>query len=118
MRAARFDVATFLDVADFTGVVFDGVLSFSAPPSDGPDPPPASRYEVRKATSPIGGERRFAAATALCGGECVFAPDTVGRTLTLVTAQRRARPTTSSCERSVTSAGRSCQTRRRRAPPD
>ena len=58
-------------------------LSFSAPTSDGPFPPPATRFVVKQAPAPVDDEAAFRSAATLCGGECVFAPSAVGQTLTL-----------------------------------
>lgn len=57
-------------------------LSFSAPGSNGVDPPPATRYVVKQSLDPISDER-FESAPALCGGFCNLAPAAVGDRLTI-----------------------------------
>lgn len=59
------------------------LLTFSAPSSDGPFPPPASEYLIRQSSSPIRTESDFDAAAPLCGGKCSFVPGVVGATLKL-----------------------------------
>ncbi|MFN2606564.1 MAG: kelch repeat-containing protein [Acidimicrobiales bacterium] len=59
------------------------VLSFSAPPADGPFGPPADAFVVMQSTTPILDERSFAAATSLCQPACALSPGDVGQPLTL-----------------------------------
>lgn len=59
-------------------------LSFSAPGENGQLPPPATRYDVRQAHTPVTDAQSFGQARALCGEEpCTLVPAAVGDTLTL-----------------------------------
>lgn len=49
-------------------------LTWSAPGSDGADPPPPDRYIVKQSTSPIEDETDFEEAFTLCGVVCAFDP--------------------------------------------
>ena len=58
-------------------------LSFVAPGTQGYDPPVAIGYLVKQSVTPIRSERAFAAAAALCRGDCRFTVATVGSTISL-----------------------------------
>ena len=64
-------------------------LEFTAPGTDGHDPPAAVRYLVKQSLHPIRDRRDFAAARALCRGACHFAVSALGTRLRLtITALR------------------------------
>lgn len=59
-------------------------LRFTAPPGDGDWPPPADRYLIRQAASPILDDAGFDHARPLCGpADCGLVPTEVGQALTL-----------------------------------
>ncbi len=80
-------------------------LRFAAAASDGSLPPPARRYEVKVAAAPITDDAAFVAATALCGGTCVFAPPAVGAPLSLAVNDLEAATTYHFAARALGGAG-------------
>lgn len=58
-------------------------LSFSAPGSNGDNPPPANRYVVKQTGGPLVSAQDFDTAASLCGTVCTFSPAKVGDGLTL-----------------------------------
>lgn len=61
-------------------------LRFTTAGSDGSLGPPATRYVVKQSRTPIDDSDAFAAAEALCDGECVFVDANMGRAVTLTIA--------------------------------
>lgn len=72
-------------IEDLTATALSGSevqLSFSAPGSTGPLPPPAGAYVVKQSRTPIS-EESFEQARSLCGGVCQVAAENVGDPLTV-----------------------------------
>jgi photosystem II stability/assembly factor-like uncharacterized protein len=59
-------------------------LTFSAPGSNGDDPPAAGAYIVKQSRSPITNEDNFNAALSLCEDACTFSPREVGDQINLL----------------------------------
>jgi len=59
-------------------------LTFSAPGSNGDDPPAAGAYIVKQSRSPITNEADFNAAMSLCDDACMFSPREVGDQIKLL----------------------------------
>jgi alpha-tubulin suppressor-like RCC1 family protein len=64
-------------------------LDFTAPGTDGRNPPPANSYLVKQSPRPIASSHDFITASALCHGACRFTVSQIGTTIKLtVTALR------------------------------
>lgn len=63
------------------------LVRFSAVGSDGSNPPPARKYIVKQSRVPITTRSRWRRAQSLCDGACVFGPDEVGDTLSLIVSR-------------------------------
>ncbi|MDQ6777710.1 MAG: hypothetical protein M3071_16205 [Actinomycetota bacterium] len=65
-------------------------LDFTAPGTNGNNPPGATGYLVKESLSPIAGAKDFTTAHALCHGACRFAITTIGTEVTLMISGLRA----------------------------
>ena len=82
------------------------MLTWSAPPSDGAFPPPATRFALHQSSdTPLTDEASFAAAQSLCGGECRFSLSTVGERVSLSVSELRPGTTYNYALRAVADTG-------------
>ena len=64
-------------------------LDFTAPGTNGSNPPAAETYLIKQSLRPIRDQRDFATAQALCHGACRFAVTQVGGNITLTITNLR-----------------------------